>query len=320
MLEMSGSLRRGTVGDFPGNKNFAFSIFDDTDDSTVANIAPIYRLLSELGFLTTKSVWPLASVDAGLSGGSSLAEKDYRAFVVALQAEGFEIGLHNVRNHSATREVVEHGFEQFRSVLGDYPRIQANHEFNEDNIYWGADRFSITGLKWGYRVLARFWRQSGFSGHDENSPYFWGDLCAKRVTYVRNLVFDEINLLRINPTLPYHDPSKPYVNFWFSSCEGATVESFCKMLCEANQDRLEQEGGVCIMYTHFAYGFCDDGVLHSTFEGLMRRLVKKKGWFVPVATLLDYLRARRGDNDIPQRELVGMECRWLLSKLRRGRS
>lgn len=308
------------MGDFPGNKDFAFSIFDDTDGSTVANVAPIYRFLGDLGFRTTKSVWPLASVRAGLAGGSSLAEKDYRAFVVALQAEGFEIGLHNVRNHSATRDLVQHGLEEFRTVLGGYPRTQANHAFNEDNIYWGADRFSTSELKWGYRVLARFCRRSRFTGHDENSPYFWGDLCAKRVTYVRNIVFDEINLLRVNPTLPYHDPSKPYVNFWFSSCEGGRVESFCRTVCEANQDRLEQEGGVCIMYTHFADGFFDSGVLHPRFERLMRRLVKKNGWFVPVATLLDYLRAGRGDNDIPRRELLAMERRWLLSKLRRGPS
>ena len=38
---------------------FNFSIFDDADNGTVENTAPVYRLLEELGLRTTKSVWPL---------------------------------------------------------------------------------------------------------------------------------------------------------------------------------------------------------------------------------------------------------------------
>jgi hypothetical protein len=305
---------------FPDDRHFAFSIFDDTDQSTVSNIAPVYRFLAELGMRTTKSVWPLASVPSAPFGGSSLADKDYLAFVLGLQDAGFEIGLHGVRNYSATRDLIAQGLDRFHDLLGYYPRTYSNHLYNRDNIYWGKHRLSIFRFRSAYRVATGFAHDNYFEGHSEESPYFWGDMCARHMSYVRNLVFREINLERTNPTLPDHDPTKPFVNYWFSSSEGARVESFCRMLCEANQDRLEQEGGVCIMYTHFACGFCDDGVLHSKFEGLMRRLVKKHGWFVPVATLLDYLRARKADNDIPQRELVGMERRWLLSKLRKGHS
>ena len=34
------------------------------------------------------------------------------------------------------------------------------------------------------------------------------------------------------------------------------VNIFNKCLSNKNQDRLENEGGACIMYTHFADGFC----------------------------------------------------------------
>jgi hypothetical protein len=91
------------------------------------------------------------------------------------------------------------------------------------------------------------------------------------------------------------------------------------MVREENQDRLEAEEGVCIMYTHFGKRFCN-GSLQPKFERLMDRLAKMKGWFVPVSELLDHLRESRASSAIPARELKRMEMRWLLSKFRRGSS
>jgi hypothetical protein len=42
---------------WPNGKSFAFTIVDDTDEATVNNVKPIYDLLYELGFKTTKTVW-----------------------------------------------------------------------------------------------------------------------------------------------------------------------------------------------------------------------------------------------------------------------
>jgi len=303
---------------FPGNKRFAFTVFDDTDYSTVENVEPVYRLLVDLGTHTTKSVWPLAPVRGARIGGSTLQDKGYLDFVLWLQRQGFEIGLHNVQNHDATREVIQQGFREFRTLLRQSPRIHCNHSMNRDNIYWGERRLEASTIRFGYNLATRFARRRYFLGHVENSPYFWGDICKENISYVRNFVFDEINLDRINPTMPYHDPRKPFVNFWFSSSEGSTVEPFCKMISEANQDRLEAEGGVCIMYTHFAKGFCEAGQLHSEFARLMRRLAKMNGWFVPVSTLLDHLQKTRKSSAIPNRELAYMERGWFFSKVRKG--
>ena len=98
---------------FPNNKRFAFTVFDDTDRSNRENIEPVYRFLAEIGIITTKSVWPLKSVASARNGESTLQEKDYLDFILWLQSHGFEIGLHNVRNHDATRDVIELGFDQF---------------------------------------------------------------------------------------------------------------------------------------------------------------------------------------------------------------
>ena len=300
---------------FPGNKRFAFTVFDDTDLSTVENVSPIYRLLAELGMHTTKSVWPLASVPGARFGGSSLQDSKYRDFILQLKEQGFEIALHNVRNHDAQRELVEEGFEIFRDILGDYPRAHANHSSNRENIYWGAARFSrAVGVLYRLATRSRGWP---FEGHVEDSPYFWGDICRSRVEYVRNLVFSEINLNRINPSMPYHDQHRPYVNLWFSASNGPDAATFCATLGEANQDRLEAESGVCIMYTHFACGFCGDGKVEPRVEQLLRRLANKNGWFVPVSTLLDYLRTRHGSCQIPAREMMRMEMSWLAEGVRR---
>jgi hypothetical protein len=42
---------------WPLNKDFAFTIIDDTDNSTVQNIKPIYDFLYSKEILTTKTVW-----------------------------------------------------------------------------------------------------------------------------------------------------------------------------------------------------------------------------------------------------------------------
>ncbi len=299
---------------FPDNKKFAFTILDDTDLSTVENIGPVYCLLTELGMRTTKTVWPLASVRDGRLGGSSLQDPEYLKFILSLKERGFEIALHNVRNHDSTREMIDQGLEEFRKLIGHYPRVHSNHCRNRDNIYWGLARFDRR-LRLLYRASTAFRDERPFEGHDPGSRFFWGDLCRERVDYVRNFVFREINLDRVNPSMPYYDPSRPFVNYWFSSCDGAEVISFRERICEVNQDQLEAEGGVCIMYTHLACGFASAGKVDPRTEQLLRRLASRNGWFVPVCDLLDFLREERKTAKISAGEFVSMEKQWIRDKV-----
>ena len=304
---------------FPENKSFAFTMFDDTDNSTIENVGPVYRLLNELGMRSTKSVWALPNVPGAKFNGSNLRDPDYLRWVLSLQEEGFEIALHNVRNSDSPRDVVERGLIEFERSIGSRPHIHANHSSNRENIYWGSARLSNNACRAFYNVATRYRNTDTFQGHVRSSEYFWGDICKESVTYVRNFVLDEINLDRVNPTMPYYNPAQPFVNLWFSSCDGHDVNSFCKSLSEENQDKLEADGGVCIMYTHFASGF-SNGIVDRRFETLMRRLSDKRGWFVPVSTLLDFLGSKRADNTISPAELAALERRWLLYKLHTGRT
>jgi hypothetical protein len=301
---------------WPDGKHFAFTVFDDTDGVTMENTPPVYEFLGDAGFRTTKSVWPIPSSRSPRIGGLTCADPAYRRWVQSLAGNGFEIALHGVSATTATRGDIERGLDTFRDIFGHDPACHANHADALDSMYWGVDRLSGAS-RHVYRALKP--QSLRRQGHLPHSPYFWGDLCRQRIRYVRNFVYGNINTLRACPRMPYHDPDRPFVNAWFASSEGANVRSFLRMLSEENQDRLEREGGACIMYTHFASGFCADGRVDATFRRLMKRFAAKPGWFVSVSSLLEYLRQQSpGDGTISPRERGGLERAWLRHKIRMG--
>jgi hypothetical protein len=302
---------------WPEGKSFAFTVFDDTDHATIENVKPVYDFLAALGMRTTKSVWPLAAKGTPRIPGATCEEPEYLKWVLRLKEQGFEIGYHNASNETSNRERTRAALDRFRELFGDDPATMANHSDNREGIYWGSARFS--GLpKKIYNLALRGKNNGYFRGHIEGDPLFWGDLCKERIRYVRNFVFAGMNVLRDCPQMPYHDPDRPFVNYWYASCDGAEVMRYTDALTEEQQDRLEAEGGACVMYTHFACGFAGDGKLHPNFERLMKRLARKNGWFVPASTLLDFLRERNGGPSIRQEERAAMERRWLTRKLLTG--
>jgi hypothetical protein len=302
---------------WPEGRRFAFTVFDDSDWTTLENGPPVYDFLRDQGFLTTKSVWPIAGDSIPSIGGSTCDDPAYLAWVQRLQREGFEIGLHNVTYHSSERKDIIRGLKVFIERFGSDPRCHANHHDCLDALYFGSAR--LGGLRrMVYNLLTIFKDRRGFSGHREGSTHFWGDLCRDRISYVRNFVFSDINTLRACPPMPYHDPQRPYVRYWFASSEGSRVDAFNHMLREENQDRLEEEGGLCIMYTHFGADFFREGHLDQRFVQIMKRLSRKNGWFVPVATVLDHILDTRGPRQITSNERSRLEWQWLSEKIRFG--
>ncbi len=308
---------------WPGNKDFAFTIFDDTDSSTLENGTEVYSLLMESGLRTTKSVWPIRGTGKGEPGrkwGSTCEDEDYLQWVKELQGYGFEIGYHSATFQESERSEVIRALERFNDHFGHHPITMAQHTYGEgESIYWGNHR--LTGLNgWVYRLLTLN-RMKGLSrGHNEGDRYFWGDLCKERIKYIRNFVYADINTLKACPMTPYHDPKTPYVNYWFASSEGPDVASFNRCISEKNQDRLEAEGGACIMYTHFANGFYVDGSINPRFRYLINRISSKNGWFVPVSDLLDYLLQQNGGHILTDGERASLGRKWLRHKLRVGTS
>jgi hypothetical protein len=297
--------------EYPGGKRFAFTIIDDTDVATVENVAPVYSLLEDLGLRITKTVWPLACPEGSrnFSTSQTLEDPDYRRFVVDLQRRGFEIASHGATMESSVRDRTLAGFERLRETFGCYPRIHANHAFNRENLYWGGQRIDRPIVK---RMYDRFNAvpQGHYQGHVEGSRYWWGDFCERHIEYVRNLTFAEINLARVNPSMPYYDPQRALVRWWFSAADAGDCAEFNDLLRPENQERLEHERGFCVVATHLGKRFSTNGEVHPMTRERLEMLAARPGWFPTLGELLDWLRARRTTDTLPAREWRTMQWRW----------
>jgi len=304
---------------WPDGKRFAFTVFDDTDRTTLQNGPQIYQFLHDLGVLTTKSVWPLRGEKTPRIGGATCRDPDYLRWICQLKEQGFEIGFHGATYHTSNREQTIEGIEEFKRCFGAYPGAMANHADCEEGIYWGDAR--LGGMnRLLYNLLTRNRNRGRFQGHVESSELFWGDICSEKIGYVRNFVYADINTLKVCPYMPYHDERRPYVKYWFASSEGHDCSSFCETISEKNVSRLEEEGGACIMYTHFGVpDFLDNGNVNSRFKKLMTGLSRRSGWFVPVSTLLDHIQRERGRHTVSSWERIQLESKWLFDKTSKTR-
>lgn len=303
---------------WPDNKRFAFTIFDDTDVSTLGNIAPVYELLTELGFRTTKSVWPLPVNDptSDYFGSHTLEDVDYLKYVKTLHERGFEIAFHGARMESSDRQTVETSLNKFRDGLGFYPVSYACHAGNRDNLYWGEDRFTLFFFKILFRLLNQ--TKTRYSeGHLPGSRYFWGDWAKKYIRYARSYTFSETNLFNVSKRICFTDRSKPLLNYLFISSDADNVEEFNRLIQLKNQEKLERQGGVCILSTHFGKGFVKNNTVHSDTRYLLKCLSQRNGWFPTVSQLLDYLTASGDGGNLGFTERVNLELQWFLHSFKR---
>jgi hypothetical protein len=301
------------------NKDFAFTIIDDTDRAVLGSIRPVYEFLKSIGIFTTKTVWVHPPRDR--FPGDTLHDTAYLAFIQSLRKEGFEIQLHNVGSGSFPRADIITGLDLFREAFGTYPSMQINHASNPDNLYSGYKRFGrvLNGLM---QLLAGEKRRS--YGDEPGSIYFWGDIARTRIRFIRNRVFNGINTLRCDPKMPFRETGKKYANYWFSSSDGHTIDEFNKLVTPIHIEKLKRQGGLCIVYTHFADGFVDgNGELDADFKRNMQYLSKQNGWFAPASEMLDYLLEVRGEETASQFYLTVLDIKWLfqrfLKKIKSGR-
>lgn len=305
----------------PDGKRFAFSVLDDTDDSTLENVEPLYTMLREYGFRTTKTVWPLDCPEKSRNffAAETLQDKPYLRFVHELADAGFEVAFHGATMESSPRERTLEGLEYLRGEFGHYPKLFCNHGQNRENLYWGAKRFHTAPL----RILSRFLlRGDGhvYEGEKEGSQFFWGDVCREVIRYVRNFTFERLNMLAVDPGMPYRVAGAPYVRNWFSTTDAPDVEAFNRVLAPPRIDELAAAGGVCIVSTHFGKGFVKNGRVHPTTAGLLRHLADKGGWLAPVSEVLDRLLAVGRGRTLTSAETLRLELRFLLDRMRRRRA
>lgn len=305
--------------EWPDGRKFAFTIYDDTDETSVATVKPVYDVLYANGLLTTKTVWPLAPIRSNIYiGGQTCAEPDYRDWVLQLQAQGYEIAFHNVTPHSSERSRTIEGLNEFRNIFGQDPRSQACHADCEDCLYAGEGRLS--GVRRVlYNILTRRRSANYFRGHDDSSPFFWGDIAKKRIRYDRNFVFSKLNTLEACPVMPYHDPNRPYVNYWFCGSDAGTYDKFLSLVTPDNLEALRDQRGVCILYVHFGYYF-RNGRVTREFVRLIERIASMDAWLAPTSAILDFIHDCKGHHEITSQQRADLEWRWLWDKVRHGGS
>lgn len=271
---------------WPNNKDFAFTIVDDTDGATLENIKPVYDYLLSKGIITTKTVWIFPPRD-NIWKGSCIHDKEYLFYLKFLAKHNFELAFHNAGSGNFKREETLASLDIFKKEFGSYPNLHINHGNNIENLYWGADRFS--GL---VKLLYCRKKEKVLSeGTNPESEYFWGDFAKNNIKYIRNRTFNKLNTLKCDSRLVYKEKGKlDYSNYWFSSSNGMRLESFLKLLNKKDIDKLAQQHGCAIVYTHFAYDFVDsNGKLDDRFVEVIEYLSSKNGWFVPASKLLNYV-------------------------------
>ena len=91
-------------------------------------------------------------------------------------------------------------------------------------------------------------------------------------------------------------------------------------MTKENIDKLEKEGGLCIIYTHFASNFVDNkGNLNSDFVKSIEYIASKKGWFAPASEVLDYLLQQKEQENkshyASKLYLYRLDFKWMMDRV-----
>ena len=313
--------RRSGVGDtrplrWPGGKRFAFSVFDDTDWTTLRNGPEVYRLLTDLDIPVTKSVWMHDPGPRRTTGGGTCDDPEYLDWVLQLLHDGHEIGLHNASDRTSSRRRTIAALDRFEQLFGHSPRVGADHAGNREALYAGEGRLSGSRRSL-YLAAARALQpdRPRFEGALPSSPLFWGDVALDRIDYWRRFTWSGPDVARHGPVL-YRDPATPFVSAWFDSTHGPRLEPFLDRLAPARLEELAARGGVCIMYTHFGVDFVDElGRPDPRFVRTMQQLRSMDGYFAPVSAVLDRVREQRGVVELDRSDRVRLERAWIVDRL-----
>jgi hypothetical protein len=213
----------------------------------------------------------------------TLENLEYYEYCKELAKNGFEICLHGATSGNNKREetlkaleILNKDFNGAKTFIG--------HCKNAENIYWGEKVPTTPILKF----LLKLYSKHKFLGEDPKSEYFWGDACQRYVRQIRLYRTRNPDTLSSNPSMPYFEPEKPYVNSWFS----ATKRSFCDVTTDTALTKLMNNNGLTILY-HYMVVYVDKKTnqISSQFLEDSQRLTGNKSiWIANVDSLLTRLK------------------------------
>jgi len=273
----------------PGFYEAGIAISDDPDNGTWAQFKGIYDLLYALGLPTTRAMWVFDPVEPTGTPplpvcfhAPLLAEKACLEYCRRLHAGGFEICLHGASSGNNTRGMMIKALEFLEREIGG-AQTYICHSKNAENLYWDRECASSSFLS----LLLGLYTKNRCFGEVEGSPYFWGDLARSKISYVRLFRTRRADTLAVNPSMPYHDFRKPYVNFWFSASKGYLPRLFDP----ASVGRLCAENGASIVYQYLHKYVDIEGRIDPAVRSCLERLASdSRILFRPVSILLNRLK------------------------------
>ena len=297
--------------DYPSGAEFAFTILDDTDDTTVINGRPVYDFLSKLGLRTTKTVWAFDTSPENRGpyfAGETLDSPEYLTWVKELSSDGFEIAFHNATMGSSIRKDTISALDLIEKELDIAIRLHCNHGQNKENLYWGIERYSSFLLKGLFSFISKLRSYPCFEGNQPDSPYYWADIAADRLSYIRAFTFRQLNGMAISPGRPYQNPAEQLSPLFFNTADAPNINAFNKLVNPDSIDKLRKQRGWTIISTHLGKGFYSKNKIDSDFKNTMEYLASLPGYFAPVSELLDFLKINVGSNKLSCIEQFCMEC------------
>jgi hypothetical protein len=304
---------------YPSGAEFAFTILDDTDDTTVANGQPVYDFLNDLGLRTTKTVWAFDTPPENRGpyfAGETLSSPEYLKWVHQLAANDFEIAFHNATMGSSLRQDTIKALDFINSEFGQQVRLHCNHGQNLENLHWGSDRYRSYMIRKLLCFISMFLSHKKFEGNNPESPYYWSDIADERLTYMRAFTYRQLNGMKNSPRRPYHDKTKQNKTLFFNTTDAPDVLAFNKLVNPSTIDKLQKENGWAIVTSHLGKGFYWNNRLDPEFKENMEYLASLPGWFVPTSQLLDFLTIESGEYEISTIEQFRMEYSHVLDRVK----
>ena len=304
---------------YPSDAEFAFTILDDTDDTTVANGRPVYDLLNKLGLRTTKTVWAFDTPPENRGpyfAGETLSSPEYLEWVHELAVNDFEIAFHNATMGSSFRQDTIKALDLLKNEFVDKIRLHCNHGQNRENLHWGADRYSSYIIRKTLGFTTKFRPYPEFEGNNPESPYYWSDVADERISYMRAFTFRRLNGAGISPGRPYLNLKKQKNTLFFNTTDAPDVLAFNKLVNPSSIDKLRKQNGWAIVTTHLGKGFYWNNRIDPEFKEYMEYMATLPGWFVPASQLLDFLKKESAGSEIHTIERLRMEYSHVLDRVK----
>jgi hypothetical protein len=226
--------------------------------------------------------------------GVSLEDEAWREYVKQLSFRGFEIASHSASSGDDTREMMGASFRRHVEWFGKQPTLFTPHHYNLESPNSPSEVWTFPFyllLKWSVGRTAE--------GHQQDSPYSWGNLPSGRIKYAKAWGVWDLNTIARAPGMPARSAGTTDGPAWFACTNGYAPSRLPDLFSVARLERLAREGGIAIVCAHFS-SFTEktqsgEYVIRPFARDLIDWLSRRPdAWVAPAGDLLNTLAKQPG--------------------------